>query len=277
MTKRFFMHLFGILLLVSLYPFHLMAAQEKCVSVLDVNEEIKKHFLEGNPEHKVLLDEQFENNRNNWPEQATKTNIGKKFKGAFKIRRGKLFITTKKGKRQLAIPIKIKPGSDYLIETCFKSKDYLGLVWGGKAKGDSNTVLENYVRFATNIELGKFIYQTDAKKGWGYIDPWKKNKAINQKGYNTLSIVKKNSTVALFINGNKVGVQAAPYLYGNQIGFDTPSSGKVEVESLTVREVPLKTKSTSDIYRTLKRGSRDTFFISAGKMAYDLRTYIIWA
>ena len=272
-TKPFLV-IFSILIF---YSTNLYGANDKCISVLDVNEEIKAHFMGDSPDHKLLLDEQFEDNRNEWPDQAIRTYKGKKFKSTFKIKRGRYFIDSNKSKWELSLPVVIGSGSDYLVESCFKvdkKASFFGVVWGGDGK--LATSLKRYQRFVISREGYNFSQDWFSSKS---SDEWKASKLLKSGDYNTFSIVRKNFLMEVFINGQKVEEQPFRFFYGDRVGFEVGwGDVEAEVESMVVRKAPpdLPVKSAADLYGALKDGDRHEFLVSSDGLVYDLRTGLLW-
>lgn len=261
----------------SLFSLGSFSATGKCVSVLETNPEIKAHFTDGSPGQKVVLDEQFEDNRNNWPEERTMTpSDAETYTSTFKIHGGKLHLDNEYNSSEPTIPITLDADHDYLIETCFAvDGQYFGLIWGGRSAGYNTTIGDDYSVFNIQTDFGRWGYFFD-RDGNVAEKQEAQNPQVQLKKYISLAVAKQGKRVSLFLDGTKVKEVPAYALPGNRIGFDTPTEGKAVAEYLVVREAAPTKVTRQSLYTQLQNGEEFGFFVSNNDLAYDRRTGLSW-
>ncbi len=275
-----------------------LSASETCQSILLKNKKLKAHFSESTPGYRFVLDEQFANNNNKWPEIDND-----QYEYSVKNRKYNIEYS---GNVQFTANVDFGPymkgnPKDVLIEVCFrfikptkwfwntdKSKPAeFGLCWDFSYYNDKPNRKFKFF-YINNTGQWTYGYRSKPSKG-GWRSDWKSDSAI-KKGddLNILSVRIKGETAFLYINGKEVDTIGTGR--SSRIGFCSETSsyrknknrenkGIVEVEWLTVRETQPTIealKTLLELYKEIKNGERSNSTISYGGWVFDLRTNLMW-
>ncbi|MCD4718940.1 MAG: DUF1566 domain-containing protein [Desulfobacula sp.] len=279
-------------MLIGLCSDVLSAQKKECVSLLDTSQELREQFTGDSLYHRLIFEDNFEDNRHQWPVGTKKMKYGKKtYASSVNIKDNKLNFDMATG-TVIAIAKGISRdgvdcngcqkwpifSSDLLIETCFKilkGDKGFGLVWEYFSDGRGHSLLIK--------PSGDFAYFKKTYNQKNETKPiWKKSDVIRKgKQYNTLSVLKRGMNLELYINGKLVAEETYTDCGGGGIGFRYSSSGrtKAEISHLIVREAPLGREpavSDNEIIK-MATGGKQTGFMKKINNAYlDLRTNLIW-
>ena len=178
---------------------------------------------------RVVLDDKFLDNKNNWSEYA-------KNKAMAFIKDSKYFIENKDKKKSFtrAKTIELNGKNDFEIEAIIEKIKGTN-TWGfGIVWGMSN--LDNYYMFVINGN-GRYSYLKCFDDYFSKIIDFRDSKYINKNNStNKLSIKKSNNKIKFFINDHYINEATFNDFFGNRIGFQVNSKMKVAVYNITVRE-----------------------------------------
>jgi tetratricopeptide (TPR) repeat protein len=190
-----------------------------------------KYYLEA--EKKIVFEENFDNNRNNWFEKKDEEvyNHIQDGKYIFEHKRtvGSWFTWPQ-------TPIPLEQERDFTIESTVTKIDGVEdnayeIVWGFKD-------VDNCYKFGVDSK-GYYLYSKFENGKWGAIIDWAKSHHLNQgNSTNTLSVEKSGAELKFYINGHFVN--EAPYegFFGEKIGFALNNTMKVEIDNLVVTQLP---------------------------------------
>ena len=174
----------------------------------------------------TIFFDDFNNNRNQWIETNTKTNL-RKIKNGYYIFQNKL----SKGALENRIAVSIPDTVDFEIGLTFRKKKgpndrANGLIWGSNGKERFSFVISGNGKFAIDkLQDGKWIDFYP----WTAIEYVKKDTALN-----TLVVKKAGDYYVFFINGKRIAQVKYQKLLGNQIGFYVSRQTTIEVDKIWV-------------------------------------------
>lgn len=172
---------------------------------------------------RLLLDEDFRDNRRNWP-------LGELGNARYELQdgeyRGEEF-TRNNRQRVALIQVPLRPDRDFDIEAEYRTS-YVGtLAWG--AKDERNMQL-----FGINPD--QHVSICGWRRGeffWGAPESTTA-RSINQRGWNTLRLERRGGRVRYFINGTQVAETAFAGLWGQGIGLETNRGSTARLRRLRV-------------------------------------------
>lgn len=211
-----------------------------------------------NSQTKVLLDEEFEDNKNNWDVGGAKDEFSE-------ISYGKYIIEnySKNSWHWFAKSVPIEKKKDFVISSninrlkTYNETDAIGLMWG-----TANP--QNCFIFMVNAEARAFAVKSLNDGNWFSLINWTKSSKINYgNAANKLSVIKVGREFGFVINDEIVA--RAPYQepYGDKIGFYIGPQTKISVDDIFVKEVDQEKENTSEKVASDWAGNGSGFIIDS--------------
>ena len=184
---------------------------------------------------RVLLHEEFNDNRNKWFEK----NDAEIF---YQVRNGQYHFDHRRKKGGwFAWPqtmVDIDESGDFRIESTMTKTSGVDnstyeLVWGMKDIGNCYT-------FGVDGN-GSFLYGRYRQGRWQTLIDWTKSAYINRGNLtNTLAVEKSGDRIRFYVNGHAVAESAYQKCFGQRIGFSLNNKMAVDIDNLTVTQYPPK-------------------------------------
>ena len=195
----------------------------------------------------TILFDSFNDNDNNWSTYSNDNYTREIYDGDY-------FINNKKTSGTLTslIPVNINENDNYEIEARIsrvygdKKSLLISLIWGG------NNSNKNFFGFTGDKSYRISKYENS--KYTAYKD-WTDSSYLESES-NLLTIRKVGSKMYFFINKRYVHNRYVKSFYGNEIGFQSPSSTKIKVSFLRVS----KLKKNKKDYSSYSYKDKNTFF-----------------
>lgn len=184
-------------------------------------------YAAGSGSGKVLFQDDFSNNYNDWAEQDDGTVY-------LKVQYGLYYVRDENSMRKTWKSIDINQYEDFRIEALIQKVDGLnnnsyGIFWGG----DDNN---NYYLFSVSGD-GHFLHAAYSGGSWEYIVNWTKSEAINKyNATNKLAVQKSGNQLQLFINDTYVTQAPFRSFYGDFVGFAAASKIKMAADNIVVTQ-----------------------------------------
>lgn len=221
---------------LTVFPGATVAFDKLQVSYLEAQEansirESYVSFLRSHPEKAVVLDEPFDDNRNNWPF------LGERDSTFIEIADGTLFYENfdlDGTNMQTSIPIALNSDLDFAIDAELKLESgtdnrAYGLAWG---RGENSA--RHYFGLSGD---GSYIIDVYDGSNWLLDSSWVPNPSVvNTSGEsNRISVRKIGSTVFCLVNDQAVADYPFTELYGSMIGVFLPQGSAIEADSIQAR------------------------------------------
>jgi len=192
----------------------------------------------------TIFIDNFDNNRNQWPQVNTKSNL-RKIKNGVYLFQNKL----SKGAFESRIAVYIPDSSDFEIGMVFRKTKgpndrANGLIWASNGKDRFSFVISGNGKFAIDkLQNGK----------WTDFYPWTALQYIKKdKAFNKLTLRKAGEYFVFYINDKRMAQIKYQKPFGNQIGFYVSRQTSIEVDKIWVVKnknsvfIPVKTYAVTN-------------------------------
>ncbi|GAB3836299.1 OmpA family protein [Hymenobacter jeollabukensis] len=172
---------------------------------------------------RLLLDEDFQDNRRNWP-------LGELGNARYELKHGEYSgeeYTHNNRQRVALIQVPLRADRDFDIEAEYRTNNVGTLAWGAR---------DEYNMQLFGINPDKHVSICGWQRGtffWGAPESTTA-RGISQKGWNTLRLERRGGRVRYFINGEQVAETAFAGLWGQGIGLETNRSSTARLRRLRV-------------------------------------------
>ncbi len=196
----------------------------------------------------IIYFENFNSNKNNWPE-------GKFSNGEYYFEKGQYILSNKKPEEMLLQDIVmdkiIDQKEDWIFEVSFESMELEGdarasIIWG-KASGDYMTYSYSKSNGAAILDYGKKVegaWVGASKKVNGFIDKYKTVK---------LGVFKRGGSVRYYLNDKFVFTGPVEAFYGNELAVAIEGKANVKIDEIVVKQ--LQFRGESDVYSTDRKNT----------------------
>lgn len=175
---------------------------------------------------KIIIDDNFSTNRNNW---ATEDHE----KARLQVKNGRYEFEHKRDNRSWSVwktlP-KVKGDFELTVDTYHKSgvDNYsYGLIFGGK---DVQNIYWFNVSGNGYYRVGKF-----ENNKWNSLIAWKQDPLVKKYGKNKLKIKRIGSKVKFYVNNNYIGSITAKKLFGNKYGFHVENKQTAQFDNFKIK------------------------------------------